>query len=128
MKFNGGDTGLKIAVVGSGYWGQNLVRNFHDIGVLSAVCDTSEKALGTFKTQYPECQFFDSYSKLLAHHTFDAVAIATPAELHAPMVRDALEAGKDVFVEKPLSLDVPTAQSLLNLAREKKKVLMVGHL
>ncbi len=128
MKVNGGTRGLRVAVVGSGYWGQNLVRNFHEIGVLSAVCDSSEKALATFKTQYPECQFFNSYSELLSHHTFDAVAIATPAETHAPMVREALEAGKDVFVEKPLSLDVPTARSLLNLAHEKKRILMVGHL
>ncbi len=128
MNMKKGNSRLKIAVVGSGYWGQNLVRNFHEIGVLSAVCDSSEKALAACKTLYPDCNYFSSYAELLAHHTFDAVVIATPAERHGLMVREALEAGKDVLVEKPLSLDVSTARSLQMLAREKKRILMVGHL
>ncbi|MBA3354729.1 MAG: Gfo/Idh/MocA family oxidoreductase [Pyrinomonadaceae bacterium] len=118
----------RLAVIGSGYWGQNLVRNFHDLHSLAAICDKDEGRRLALKTQYPACQIFGSYAEVLGDDTIEAVAIATPAETHADLVREALVADKDVYVEKPLCLDVPTGEALVALARKKGRVLMVGHL
>lgn len=120
--------GTRVAVVGSGYWGQNLVRNFHGLHSLAAICDKDESRRRDFQEQYPDCQIFDSYAEVLRDDTIKAVAIATPAESHGDLVREALLAGKDVYVEKPLCLDVPTGEALVALAREKGRILMVGHL
>lgn len=128
MKSFDKSTPLRIAVAGCGYWGQNLVRNFHALGALHALCDNSEASLARFKNDYPDCHFVTSFSDLLNNAAIDAVVIATPAEEHARMVREALMAGKDVFVEKPLALDVASAQDLVRLARDKGRILMVGHL
>lgn len=122
------ETMKTVACVGSGYWGKNLVRNFHALGSLGAICDSNEETLHTFKQQYPECQVFYSYSDVLKDQSLHAVAIATPAETHTTMVREALLAGKDVFVEKPLSLSVKDGEELVALARQRKQILMVGHL
>ena len=118
----------RVAVIGSGYWGQNLVRNFHDLHSLAAICDTDESQRCALKEQYPAYQIFNSYAEVLSDDTIKAVAIATPAETHAALVREALLAGKDVYVEKPLCLDVPTGEALVALAQEKSRILMVGHL
>jgi UDP-2-acetamido-3-amino-2,3-dideoxy-glucuronate N-acetyltransferase len=118
----------RVAVVGSGYWGQNLVRNFHDLRALVAICDKDEGQQRALKEEYPGCQIFSSYAEVLRDDTIEAVAIATPAETHADLVREALLAGKDVYVEKPLCLDVATGEALVALAREKSRILMVGHL
>jgi len=118
----------RVAVVGSGYWGQNLVRNFRDLHSLAAICDKDEGQRHALKEQYPACQIFSSYDEVLGDDTIEAVALATPAESHADHVRAALLAGKDVYVEKPLCLDVPTGEALVALAREKSRILMVGHL
>jgi len=125
---HGQEPGFKIAVVGSGYWGKNLVRNFANLGALSAVCDKSTETLRGLGEQYPQCRTFTSYAELLRDESIQAVAIATPAETHGAMVREALIAGKDVFVEKPLCLSVEQGQSLVVLARERGRILMVGHL
>ena len=119
--------GAAVAVVGTGYWGQNLVRNFHEIGALETVCDADPARLDAVGQKYGS-RTSASYADVLADSRVTAVAIATPAELHAPMVRDALEAGKDVFVEKPVCLSVREGGELLALARLKDRILMVGHL
>jgi len=118
----------RLAVVGSGYWGQNLVRNFSDLHSLTAICDKDESRQRVLGEQYPGCQIFSSYAEVLGDDSIEAVAIATPAESHADLVREALLAGKDVYVEKPLCLDVPAGEALVSLAREKGRILMVGHL
>jgi UDP-2-acetamido-3-amino-2,3-dideoxy-glucuronate N-acetyltransferase len=123
-----GNTTPQVAIIGTGYWGKNLVRNFHDLGALAAVCDSSEDTLRRFGEQYPTCRTITSYSEVLSDEAFTAVAIATPAETHANLVREALLAGKDVFVEKPLCLSLPTGEELVALARERGRILMVGHL
>jgi UDP-2-acetamido-3-amino-2,3-dideoxy-glucuronate N-acetyltransferase len=120
--------GLRVAVIGSGYWGKNLVRNFAHLGALSAVCDSNIDTLRTLVEQYPHCRTFPSYTELLRDELIQAVAIATPAEKHGAMVREALLAGKDVFVEKPLCLSAEQGRSLVDLAREQSRILMVGHL
>lgn len=117
-----------VAVIGSGYWGRNLVRNFFELGALSAVCDSHTDTLRTIAEQYPECRTLTSYAEVLRDASIQAVAIATPAETHGLLVREALLAGKDVLVEKPLCLSAEEGRSLVELARGCGRILMVGHL
>ncbi|HDS15884.1 MAG TPA: oxidoreductase [Proteobacteria bacterium] len=119
---------VKVAVVGSGYWGRNLVRNFYQLGVLAAVCDRSPESLQSVKHSFPEVLVTSSYDQILSDSFISAIAIATPAEMHYPMVCKALAAGKDVFVEKPLSLTADYGEDLVRRASAAKAILMVGHL
>jgi predicted dehydrogenase len=119
---------MRIAVAGAGYWGANLVRVFHQLGVLDTVCDFSSDRLARLTEQYPGARTEGSYDALLDNPAIDAVVIATPAECHYTMARQALMAGKDVYVEKPLTLHCEEAEALTNLAEERKRILMVGHL
>jgi len=119
---------LRVAVAGAGYWGKNLLRNFHDLNTLTAICDVDEERAQTYQEQYPEARILSAYSEVLRDKRINAVAIATPAETHDDLVREALLAGKDVFVEKPLCLSVTQGQKLVALARQKGRILMVGHL
>ena len=118
----------RVAVVGSGYWGKNLVRNFHDLQSLAAICDRDEDTLQALSEQYPRCRTVTSFAEILRDDTIQAVAIATPAETHGDLIREALLAGKDICVEKPLCLSVPSGEALVALAKEKGRILMVGHL
>ena len=118
----------RVAVVGAGYWGKNLVRNFHSLNALEGVCDSDLGCLESIKQQYPSARIFSAYSDVLRDKTIRAVAIATPAEAHAHAVREALLAGKDVFVEKPLCLSVEEGEGLVALAKKNNRILMVGHL
>jgi UDP-2-acetamido-3-amino-2,3-dideoxy-glucuronate N-acetyltransferase len=120
--------GPRVAVVGSGYWGKNLVRNFHQLGALIAICDNDDEKLQQWKSQYPNCRTFHSYTEILKDKSIGAVVIATPAESHAELVREALLSDKDVFVEKPLSLSLKTGQELVELSKKRGRILMVGHL
>jgi UDP-2-acetamido-3-amino-2,3-dideoxy-glucuronate N-acetyltransferase len=119
---------IKIAVIGAGHWGKNLIRNFRNLGVLHAVCDEDKSALTALKKEYPSLKFLDSPEKIIALKGLDAVAIASPAETHYRLTKEALLMGKDVFVEKPLSLTVNEGIELNRIAAENGKVLMVGHL
>jgi predicted dehydrogenase/acetyltransferase-like isoleucine patch superfamily enzyme len=116
-----------VAVVGSGYWGKNLVRNFHEIGALKAICDSNDQSLSKFKELYPSVECFPSYSDLLDSSDIHAVVLATPAKLHYQMAKQALLAGKHVFVEKPLALEAAHGEALCRLAKQCQRVLMVGH-
>lgn len=118
----------QVAVIGAGYWGKNLVRNFHGLNALRAICDSDPERLESFKQQYPSAKMFHAYSDVLRDTAIRGVAIATPAEAHADAVREALLAGKDVFVEKPLCLSVEDGEELVALAKRKDRILMVGHL
>lgn len=118
----------RIAVIGSGYWGKNLVRNFADLGALAAVCDSHVDTLRTIGEQYPQCRTVNSYAEVLRDESIGAVAIATPAETHATLVRKAILSGKDVLVEKPLCLSADEGRSLVAIARDRGRILMVGHL
>ena len=116
-----------IAVIGCGYWGKNLVRNFAELGSLRTICDTSEGTLGHFASRYPGIKTTQDLSEVLCDEAVKGVVIATPAETHFGLARDALRAGKDVFVEKPLSLRVSDGEELLGLASRSGRILMVGH-
>lgn len=117
-----------IAVIGSGYWGKNLVRNYYDLGALRLICDKNENVLNDFQRQYPEVETCLALNEILANTEIKGVAIATPAETHYRVAREALLAGKHVYVEKPLVLEENEGRSLIELAADKKLVLMVGHL
>lgn len=121
-------TGIKVAVVGMGYWGKKLVRTFANLGSLAAVCERDAGRLSAFTEQYAGIKSFHDFSSMLNDRTIGAVAIATPAESHADVVREALVAGKDVFVEKPLCLSIREGAELVALAQEHDRILMVGHL
>jgi len=116
-----------IAVLGCGHWGKNLVRSFAALGALRAVCDANPAILAGLHEQYPGLKTSMSYSDLLDDPSIQAVVIATPAAHHYPHARQALEAGKDVFVEKPLALEVQEARFLSELADRESRILMVGH-
>lgn len=118
----------KIAVVGAGYWGKNLVRNFASLGSLSVLCDLDEKNLNESKKTYPGLKTTTSLPDILSDDSIDAVVISTPAEMHYRMVRDCLLSDKHVFVEKPLALNVEQGEELVNLSDERERILMVGHL
>jgi len=116
-----------VGVVGGGPWGRNLIRNFASLGALAAICEQDEDRASGYRTQYPDCRLC-SFPEILKDGSIPAVVVATPAETHWHFVNDALLAGKDVFVEKPLCLSVKEGQELVDLAREKGRILMVGHL
>ena len=117
-----------VAVVGAGYWGRHLVRVYHELGALKLVCDNNEILLERFKEQYTGLETCLAFNDVLVREDVDAVAIATPAETHFTLAREALLAGKHVFVEKPLVLDECEAEKLISLAHERNLTLMVGHL
>ncbi|MGD8986127.1 MAG: Gfo/Idh/MocA family oxidoreductase, partial [Desulfobacteraceae bacterium] len=119
---------MKVAVIGAGYWGKNLIRNFDALGVLAAICDNSMEVLQPFSKQYPHVSMIDSLQTILKDPNIEAIAIASPAERHYEMVKQGLLADKHVFVEKPLALHEKEGIELHGLAEEREKVLMVGHL
>src|SRR5262245_54426214 len=120
--------GVNVAVVGVGYWGKNLVRNFHQLGALAALCDGDPSAATLCEREYPSVRLCTDFRAVLDDPSIHAVALATPAITHYEMARAALEAGKDVFVEKPLAIDVGHGAHLVQLAAAKGRVLMVGHI
>jgi UDP-2-acetamido-3-amino-2,3-dideoxy-glucuronate N-acetyltransferase len=119
---------IQIAVLGCGYWGKNLVRNFHGLEALKLVCDPAESGRAMARQIHPGLEVASTYEQALSRSDVDAVAIATPAATHYSLAKAALHAGKDVFVEKPLCLDMREGNELVQLAEELGKVLMVGHL
>ena len=118
----------KVAVVGVGYWGKNLVRNFYELGALGALCDSNQSLEGDYKKKYKDVKFFTDYQAVLSDPNIQAVALATPAVTHYELAKAALEAGKDVIVEKPLAVDVKHGEELVKIAEAKGRILMVGHI
>jgi len=119
---------VSVGVIGSGYWGKNLVRNFNDLGALSQVCEPDPETRRTLAAKYPMVRLTESVDELLAADEIRAVVIAAPARTHGELTRRALLAGKDVFVEKPLCLSIDEGHDLVNLAKRKGRLVMVGHL
>src|ERR1700722_5756189 len=119
---------IAVAVVGCGYWGKNLVRNFHQLGRLRAICDVDQIQLDKLQQQYEGVDISTSYEDILRRQDIEGIVIAAPAEQHYSLAKRALEMGKDVFVEKPLALNVTHAEELTQMARKSGKILMVGHL
>ncbi len=123
-----GRSAKRVAVIGTGYWGKNLVRNFHSLDALSVICDSDPDVAQSLAHSLKGVQVIQSPDQIWKNSKIDGVAIATPAETHADLVRAALDAGKDVLVEKPLCLSEADGRRLIDLADIKERVLMVGHL
>jgi UDP-2-acetamido-3-amino-2,3-dideoxy-glucuronate N-acetyltransferase len=117
-----------VAVVGVGYWGKNIVRNFHELGALTALCDDQDCVEAWCREKYAHTRFYRKYADVLADPGIDAVALATPAVTHFEMAKAALDAGKDVLVEKPLAIEVKHGEELVKIADESARILMVGHI
>ena len=124
------DGRLSVALVGLGYWGPNLARNFAAIEDcdLTWCCDASEEARARLAGQYPSTRFTDDLAEVLADPDVDAVVLATPVPTHAELAVRVLESGKHCFVEKPLGQSVADAQLAVDAAQSTGKTLMVGHL
>jgi UDP-2-acetamido-3-amino-2,3-dideoxy-glucuronate N-acetyltransferase len=116
-----------IGVIGCGYWGRNLVRNYHELGSLSAICDVNESALTELASLYRVASSTD-VDEFLRRPDVRAVAIAAPAAQHFEIAKKAMLAGKDVFIEKPLALHVEEGEELVELSSKLGCILMVGHL
>ena len=119
---------VNVAVLGCGYWGKNLVRNFRDLGALKLVCDVSESGRTKAEEMAPEVERTTSFSGVFERSDIDAVVLATPAETHESLALEAIEAGKDVYVEKPMALNVNQGRRMLAKSREYDRILMVGHI
>ena len=117
-----------IAVVGMGHWGKNLVRNFYQLDALHTVCDVSPEVRKIIEKDYPGVNYESDFNSVLNNPQVDAVALATPAVKHYRQAHMALEAGKDVYVEKPLAVNVRDGEKLVELAAKKSRILMVGHI
>jgi UDP-2-acetamido-3-amino-2,3-dideoxy-glucuronate N-acetyltransferase len=117
-----------LALVGAGYWGKNLARNFNELGALRTICDSQQATLDSYGEAYSRAQKTSDFKRVLEDGSITRVAIAAPAALHYELTKSSLLAGKDVYVEKPLCLDARQGQELVDLAEKKERVLMVGHL
>ena len=118
----------RIALVGCGYWGKNLLRNFAELGSLEVICDRDPQVLQQAAAAYPSIRSTSDLDEVLGDQDVDAVAFATPAARHFDHVKRALGAGKDVFVEKPLALRYGEGVELVELAQRTDRILMVGHI
>ena len=119
---------FRLAVVGCGYWGKNLIRNFYELGILDTICDSDMNKLKAVKENYADVSMTESVDDILNNSEINAVAIATPSSTHFQLARKVLLSGKDVFVEKPLALRVNEGEELVSLATEKERILMVDHI
>jgi UDP-2-acetamido-3-amino-2,3-dideoxy-glucuronate N-acetyltransferase len=117
-----------VAVIGSGYWGKNLVRNYHSLNALKLVCDKDESILEKIKEQYSGVETCIALTEITARDDIQGVVISTPAETHYNLAMEALLSGKHVYVEKPLALNEAEGEELVETAKERNLVLMVGHL
>ncbi len=118
----------RICVVGCGYWGRNLVRNFHALGTLGAVVDATPAGRKLAAELAPGVDVLENFDAALARDDLAGFALATPAITHAPLGLRVLDARKDLFVEKPMALDLAGARALVGRAAETNRILQVGHL
>ena len=121
---------IKIGLIGCGAWGKNLLRNFSNLPgcVLLSCCDENPKQIEKLRPNYPKVKFTQDQKEIIENPNLDAVVISTPPASHFKLSRAAILADKDVFVEKPMVLEVAEGEELVKLAEEKKKILMVGHI
>lgn len=119
---------VRVAVIGCGGWGKNITRTMNAIGSLAAVVDPTDAGQQRARELAPEADIYSDIEQVLTRTDIDAVMIATPAETHYGLACEAINAGKDVFVEKPITLDVAEAEDLVARAQAADRILMVGHL
>jgi predicted dehydrogenase len=119
---------VNVGQAGLGHWGKNLVRNFDELADLTWICDSDEARRAEFGARYPNARVTASFDEMVADDDLQAVVIATPVPTHHPLAKQALEAGKHVFVEKPPAMRAAEMEELVALAEERGLVLMPGHL
>ncbi|AEB08129.1 Gfo/Idh/MocA family oxidoreductase [Desulfobacca acetoxidans] len=117
-----------IGLIGLGYWGKNILRNLYDLGALHTACDSDPETIAQRRKQFSQVEYTQSFGDLLQNPEIRAIAIAAPAAKHFELTKLALNAGKDVFVEKPLALTVKEGEELVHLAQKNQRILMVGHI
>ncbi|MDD5131796.1 MAG: Gfo/Idh/MocA family oxidoreductase [bacterium] len=117
-----------IGHIGLGYWGRNILRNLYEMGILHTACDSDPRIVEEKKSQFPQAKYTVAYGDILRDPEIKAITIASPAVTHYQIAKEALLAGKDVFVEKPLALTVKEGQELVTIAAREKRILMVGHI
>ena len=120
---------IKVGVVGCGYWGPNLIRNFRSLPdcSLQMMCDISQSRLNHLQSLYPEVEGATDYNHMLNGADLDAIVIATAVKYHFPMAKASLLAGKHTFIEKPMASSAAECEELIEIARKKGLVLMTGH-
>jgi len=119
---------MKLGLIGGGYWGKNLIREFNNCQVLHAICDINLETLKLYNNKYPHVKTTAIWDDILNDNEITAVCIALPAEMHYIFAKNALLSGKDVFVEKPITLNINNAEELVKIAKDNQKILMVGHI
>ena len=121
---------IKIAQIGCGYWGPNLLRNFHQNSncEVVAVADPSQSSREKIQALYPDLKVIETPDSLFEDPSIQGLVIAAPARFHFELTKTALEAGKDVLVEKPLALTYTEGKQLVDIAAQKQSILMVGHI
>jgi len=119
---------VQVAVIGCGYWGKNLVRNFAQLGALACICDSNQSALEEQGRLYPDARLTGDFESVLRDESIRALVIAAPAVQHYDLVKRTILAGKDVFVEKPLALRFIEGRELVELATARNAILSVGHI
>jgi UDP-2-acetamido-3-amino-2,3-dideoxy-glucuronate N-acetyltransferase len=120
-------TDLRIGVIGAGQWGWNLVRNTFEMGMLRSVCDSDAGVRERVRAEFPGVEAVGEPSDLIAS-SLDAVIIAAPAKDHERLALEAIGAGRHVFIEKPLALNIEGGERIVELARQRNVVAFVGHL
>ena len=120
---------IKVGVVGAGYWGPNIIRNFSQIPTceMAVCCDKDAKRLTHMGNLYPKLTTTSDFDAMIADKSIEAIAVCTHVSAHYPLAKKALEAGKHVLVEKPLTAKVDEAEELVELAKKNGKILMVDH-
>jgi UDP-2-acetamido-3-amino-2,3-dideoxy-glucuronate N-acetyltransferase len=121
-------TKKRVGLIGGGYWGKNLIRDFNSLGVLHTICDVNTDALDKYKELYPGIKLTTIWKDILENKDITSVCISLPADMHYSFAKDALLCGKDVYVEKPITLNESRAIELINIAKQNNLILMVGHL
>lgn len=119
---------IRVAALGAGAWGKNVVRTLHQLGALALIVDPDAKRRAELAEQYPGVALAEGPEAAFNDPGIHAVAISTPVPTHAPLAEAAMRAGKDAFVEKPITLSAAEAEGLTQLAEAEGRVLMVGHL
>lgn len=120
---------INVAVIGCGYWGPNLIRNFCEVSDAKVIAcsDTREERLNYIKQRFPFLKLYKNHIDILNDKSIDAVSIATPISTHFKIAKETLLAGKHVLVEKPITTSSKEAEELIEIAKSKKRILMVGH-
>ena len=119
---------VKLGMIGLGYWGKNILRNLYELKAITKASDSIPETIEERANAFPDIEYTLFADEIFQDKDIDGVVIASPAETHYSLVKEALNAGKNVFVEKPLALTYADGLELVNLAKTKKKVLMVGHI